>query len=460
MSALTDTSLAGQFDRLPPCSIDAERCALGSLMFAATRGDVKLVAEIRGSMHREDFYQADHQAIFDVLVARIDQGKPVDLVLLREDLKRLNLLDEMGGATYLAEIWKSMPSAAHGAHYAQVMREKAMLRQLIAMGNDMIRDGYAPSHSADKPVELFQKWMSRMSDVLNRNASTTYRTLDDVLIDVRAEMARGGVQTIPTGFRDLDHQIGGIGPGEQMVVAARPSMGKSTFGKQIALNAAHAGIPAAVVSLEEKDLKIGQNLLAGAAGIDNHQLRKPKRLTKENWQKIDAGINQLQGLPFFIADRARKVADIRSVLSVLKARHGVKLVVIDHLGRVGGVEGRTMYEKTTAVSLAISDMIKELNVAGIVLAQLNRGVESRDDKRPNMSDLRDSGAIEQDADVILFLHRDDYYYYADEGYEQNGEAELTIAKSRDGERGSVVTLRADLAHQRFENSDANVPMFD
>jgi replicative DNA helicase len=459
---LIDPSIASQFDRLPPHSVEAEQATLGAFIAVAGRGepnDEKIVAEVRAMLTREDFYQADHQIIFDVLCAMHDGGRPVDAVTLRDELRDRGLFEEVGGKNYLATLLSSVPGPSIGPHYANIVRTKSSLRKVISHANDVLRDAYAPYTTSEHGIGLAQKLMEQMAAIINASTSTSYRRLDEILSDVRAEMTAGGIEGIKTGFFELDDIIGEIGAGEEMIVAARPSMGKSLIAKQIALHNAINDVPFAIVSLEERDRKIGRNLLAGLSGIDNHKIRKAKFLAREEWVAVDHGIRQASGLPLFIVDKARKVSEIRAALSVLKARHGIRGFVLDYLGRVRGVDGKGIYEQVTNASGAVSDMIKDLKLSGIVLSQLSRAVENREDKRPNMSDLRDSGAIEQDADGILFLHREDYYHLADEQYEPTRVAEVIVGKLRDGERGGVVKLQSNLRLQRFENLVTDVPMF-
>lgn len=227
-------------------------------------------------------------------------------------------------------------------------------------------------------------------------------------------------------------------------------MGKSTMAKQIALRAARNGVASTILSLEESGSKIGRNLLAAECRLDNHRLRKPRMLNEHDWNAIDTGISQLRGFPLFVVDRARRLSDLRAELSLLVTRHNVQLAVVDYLQRVQ-VPGKDKYERAGNASEGLSDLFKELNVAGLVPVQLNRAVVGRDSKVPDMTDLRDSGQIEQDADGILFLHREDYYHIAEADYQPTHIAEVVVAKMRDGERGVSVKLESNLRYQTFEN---------
>jgi replicative DNA helicase len=224
--------------------------------------------------------------------------------------------------------------------------------------------------------------------------------------------------------------------------------------KQTALRLACSGVPAAIISLEEQKPKIGRNILAAEARVENHKLRRPSSLSEQEWHEVDEGITRLGGVPLYLVDRARRLPDIAAELTLLVASHGVRMVVVDYLQRVQA-GGRDAYERAGLASVGLSDLFKDLNVAGFVPVQLNRNPEGRDDKRPTMADLRDSGQLEQDADGILFLHREDYYHSGDPAYVPTGVAELSIGKWRDGVRGKVVKLQSNLKYQTFQDVDNN-----
>lgn len=447
------SSVAQQFDRLPPSDIEAEFCTLGSMML----GNEIDHAEITNIVGRDEFYQADHQIIFDVICDLRRKGSKVDAVILRSELDRRQLLEEIGGTSYLGTILASVPSAAHGVHYAKIVHEKATLRAMISFGNDILRRAYGASRD-DIADEMVQEGIAELTGMLERGRGTEIHKLGDVLLETYEQIEAGGAQTVSFGFSDMDLQSGGgIGVGEMIVIAARPSMGKSTLIKQIALRSAMNGVPVGIISLEEGRFKMGRNILSSECRIENQKLRNSRTLNKDDWAKLADGVARLNGLEIYIVDNKRRLSDIKSAAAIMVARHGVKMIIIDYLQRIKGVGGTSKYEQVSNTSTEISDMFKELGVAGIAVAQLNRAVENRDDKRPLMADLRDSGQIEQDADGVLFLHREDYYHLDETGYEPTSLAEVIFAKYRDGVRGKTVKLQSDLRFQTFTDQEYSQP---
>lgn len=443
-------SEARQFERLPPHSIESEKCLLSAMM-----ADPLVVPEVRLIVSREAFFQLDHQIIFDVICRLIDRGRQCDQTIVCEEMARAQVLQECGGVLYLAELVGHAPFASHAASYAATIRELWIKRETIAVATEIMRRAYGPA-SEDNSEAIAQDAASKLARLHNLHGGSGAQKLVDILIDVRQGMDSGGGSAVHTGFAALDDVIGGILPGELWLIGARPSMGKSTWIRQCAVRAARAGTPTLIISLEESKAKIGRNILSAETSIDNRRIRRPGvrgeqgSLSEAEWSKVENGINQLCGVPLWATDRSRRLQDIRAEASMMVARHGVKLVIIDYLQRVQA-GGKDSYERAGNASLGVSDMLKDLGVAGIVPVQLNRGPEQRDDKRPTMRDLRDSGQIEQDADGILFLHREDYYHTDDPQYQPTGIAELIVAKNRDGSRGVTVRLKSNLRYQAFED---------
>jgi replicative DNA helicase len=438
-------SFAGQFDRLPPHSLEAEMCLVASLVLC----DQALFMECRALVGREMFFQADHEILFDIIAKLRGDGRKVDWLIVREELSRRQMLEDIGGVAYLGQLASSVPSAAHALEYAKVVREKAVLREVIAAAHGAIQQAYAPS-ADDNAIEIAQATIQRLGESILAGADKSFHSIGDLMGEVYEQLQAGGVPMVKTGFTDLDEKTGGIGLGEEVIIAARPSMGKSTAVRQIAAQIAQSGVPVALFSREEGRHKIARNLLSTFSGVENNRIRRAS-LDEHEWHELAGTMGRFGKVPLYIVDDAWKMSDIASRLHVLVARHGVKVFILDYLQRVGGVEGKSAYERASAASLAVSDLIKKCNVAGLIVAQLNRGVEHREDRRPSMSDLRDSGQIEQDADGILFLHREDYYHLDDGNYTPTNEAELIVAKWRDGVRGQIVRLRSNLKTQMFEN---------
>lgn len=437
----------GPFDRLPPHSVESEMCVIASMLL-----DVAVVPLARAILDRSDFFLADHSIIFDAICSMSDRNMNIDALTLRSELERRQLLNEVGGTAYLAEIISSVPSAAHGPQYANDVRERSACRQMISMGESLVREAYAP-HATEQWKELAQRAMDQLVKMHQRSAGRGAIKFDEILTDVYQSLESGGGEKIPTGFFHVDELLGGgIEAGEFFLIGARPSMGKSVMAKQMSLRAAKKGIPTLLLSLEERNRKIGRNILASESRINNHRLRSPKHLNPGDWGEIASAVNRLSPIPLYSVDSIFRMDELRSEVSRCVAQHGVRLVVLDYLQRVDA-GGKNDYERATASSKGVCAMLKDLNVAGIVPVQLNRGVEGRDDKRPGISDLRASGQIEQDADVIALLHREDYYHTNDKSYFPTKIAELIFAKFRDGIRGATVKLASNLACQTFEDME-------
>jgi replicative DNA helicase len=441
-------STAEQFDRLPPSAIDAEMCAIGSLMLAGS--DSALFAEIAAVISPRDCYQPDVGIVLGIALELHRAGKPVDAVLVRAELEKRGQLVEIGGTEFLARILNSVPSSAHGVHYAKLVREAAAKREIIQAAHTAVRRAYEP-RTEETAEAIGQRLMEQVARSISVGRSLDYSSAGDVLALAYEQLERGTAPLVATQFRDIDSAIAGIALGETMVIGARPSMGKSTIARQMAMRVS-GSVPVAFISLEESREKIGRNWFSAFASIDNNRLRRGDNLLREEWEALATGIARMSSRPLYVVTRCFKLPEIRSMASLLVAKHGVKLVVIDYLQKIQ-VEGKDRFEKVTNASQELSTLWKELGVAGLVLAQLKREVTQRDDKRPTMSDLRESGQIEQDADIIAFLHREDYYHITDPNYLPTQQAEFIIAKMRDGERGRNITLKSELNFQRFADAE-------
>jgi replicative DNA helicase len=419
------TTQPDAFDRVPPHDLDAEMCLIASVML-----DRGAWLECRQHVDRESFYRADHQTIWDVVSDLYDAGKPVDSIIVRAELIKRGVYEDVGGRSYLGQLLATVPTAAHAGMYAQTVAEKSKLRRLICVGNDILRDCFSPTRSIDPASDILQRALNELATAAQAGSRTKAQRLSEMLADVRLQLPRAGSKLVPTGFRDFDNLVGGVGIGEMMLVGARPSMGKSTFARQVWVRAAKAGVPTCIVTLEETGPKIARNVLSAECRIENGKLRRGG-LSDGDWVNIDKGIDRLKDLDAFKIEKCRRLQDIAAELSLLTARYGVKLVVIDYLQRVRA-GGKDKYEQASNASEGVSSLLKDLGVAGVIPVQLNRGVEQRDEKRPTMADLRDSGQIEQDADGIVFLHREDYYHTDDGDYKPDGSRN---SSSRSGGMG-------------------------
>lgn len=451
MRTETDKSIELQFDHMPPMAIEAEKSLIASLMLAGD--NVALRCETIEGLIPAHFYSLDNRLFFQSITTMIQRGDAIDAISVREHLNQRAKFDDAGGNTYLAEILNTVPSAAHGPHYAKIVKDRAMRRALIAHANEITRTVYAATDD-DDASEIGQAAMSRLSAMIARRATSSIRPIEDVMQEVYESLESGDCPTILTGLHDLDMATGGIMRGEEVIIASRPSMGKSTLARQIAINAVMNGVRVGFISNEESNAKIARNMIANIGGLDSQKMRSPQTIANHDWRKITDGIATMTSRPLFVCDHARSLKDVMATASLLVARHGCELLIIDYLQRIGGTQGQSEYERVSEASLAVSNMVKELHVAGIVTAQLNRGTEHRDDKRPSMADLRSSGQIEQDADGVILLYREDYYRATDPDRKTepfDNLAELIIAKWRDGVRGGTVLLKARLKNQAFDN---------
>jgi replicative DNA helicase len=443
MSQIMDTSIARQFDKLPPHSIQAEMCLLASMML-----DKEIVGQVVQIVDREAFYQADHQIMFDVLLKLYEQNRPIDAVIVREELAKRQLLDEVGGVPYLMQIIESVPSAAHGAHYASIVREKGLLRQLIAASNDVLRDAYAPHEQADVVLDKAEK---RIFEIAQKKVGGSMQKMEDVLHEVFEMIENRGQRGIETGFFELDDMMNGLQNGEMIIVAARPSMGKTALAMNIIEHvSADNRLPCAVFSLEMSKQQLAQRLLCSRGEIDAHKLRKGL-LQSHEYAHLANVVGELAKAPIWVDDSPGLTPlELRAKARRLKLQHDIKCIMIDYMQLMDnpGVESRQ--QQISEISRAIKAVARELAVPVIALSQLNRASEGRDGHRPRMSDLRESGSIEQDADVIMLLHREDYYRMSEPDFQPDNIAEVIIAKQRNGPTGTVKLTFLNKA-TRFEN---------
>jgi replicative DNA helicase len=430
MSQLIDPSMARQFERLPPHSIEAEMCLLASMML-----DKEMIGQIVQIVDREVFYQADHQVIYDVLVKLYEQNRPIDAVIVREELAKRQLLEEVGGVAYLAQILNSVPSAAHGAHYASIVREKGMLRQLIAASNDILRDAYAPHEQADIVLDKAEK---KIFEIAQKKVGGAMVPMETVLHEVFEMIENRGQAGVPTGFYDMDEMLNGLQPGEMIIVAARPSMGKTAFAMNLIEHiAADARLPVAVFSLEMSKQQLAQRMLCSRGEIDAHKLRKGL-LNAEEYTKLATVVGELAKAPIWVDDSPGLTPlELRAKCRRLKLQHDVRCIMIDYMQLMDNPGPESRQQQISEISRGIKAVARELNVPVIALSQLNRASEGRDGHRPRMSDLRESGSIEQDADVICLLHREDYYRMQEPDFQPDNIAEVIVAKQRNGPTGTV-----------------------
>src|SRR5205085_1082941 len=421
----------------------AEMCLIASMML-----DKEMIGNVVQIVDREAFYQADHQILFDILVKLYEQNRPVDAVILRDELLKRQLLDEVGGVAYLGQILSSVPSAAHGAHYAGIVREKALLRQLIAASNDILRDAYAPHEKADLVLDKAEK---KIFDIAQKKVGGAMSSLGDVAMEVYEMLEEKGRRGIETSFFELDDMLNGLQAGEMVIVAARPSMGKTAFAMNIIEHvAADSLLPCAVFSLEMSKQQLAQRMLCSRGQIDAHKLRKGM-LQAHEYAHLANVVGELAKAPIWVDDSPGLTPlDLRAKARRLKLQHDVKCLMIDYMQLMDNPGPESRQQQISEISRGIKAVARELNVPVIALSQLNRASEGRDGHRPRMSDLRESGSIEQDADVIMLLHREDYYRMSEPDFQPDNIAEVIIAKQRNGPTGTVkLTFLSKTT--RFEN---------
>jgi replicative DNA helicase len=451
VSQLIESTPASHFDRLPPSAIDAEMCMLASMML-----ERELVGQIVQITSRDDLYQADHQIIFDIIVRLYEQNRPVDAVILRDELGKRQLLDEIGGVAYLGQILNTVPSAAHGEHYAKIVREKALLRQLIAASNDILRDAYAPHEQADLVLDKAEK---RIFEIASKKVGNSIVAMETVLHEVFEMIESRGQRGIETGFFELDDMMNGLQNGEMVIVAARPSMGKTAFAMNVIERVSADGrLPCAVFSLEMSKQQLAQRMLCSRGEIDAHKLRKGM-LQAHEYAHLANVVGELAKAPIWVDDSPGLTPlELRAKARRLKLQHDIKLIMIDYMQLMDNPGPENRQQQISEISRAIKSVARELNVPVIALSQLNRASEGRDGHRPRMSDLRESGSIEQDADVIMLLHREDYYRMSEPDFQPDNIAEIIIAKQRNGPTGTVKLTFLNKT-TRFENLSTHADPF-
>ncbi|MFC5703109.1 replicative DNA helicase [Cohnella faecalis] len=423
-----------QFDRVPPQNLEAEQAVLGAILLES-EALITSMERIRA----EDFYSVGHQRIYDAIVALNDDNEPFDLITLTARLQDKGELEEVGGVGYLAKLASSVPTAANVEYYAQIVEEKSMLRRLIRAATQIVSNGYA---SEDDVGALLNDAEQRILELSNRRASTGFISIRDVLMDVfeRVEFLfnhKGGVTGIPSGFPDLDKMTAGFQRNDLIIVAARPSVGKTAFALNVAQNVAvRANETVAIFSLEMSAPQLVQRMICAESNVDASRMRTGY-LEGDDWEKLSMAIGSLSEAQVYIDDTPGiTVADIRAKCRRLKKEKGLGMILIDYLQLIQGrgKAGENRQQEVSEISRTLKQIARELEVPVIALSQLSRGVEQRQDKRPMMSDLRESGSIEQDADIVAFLYRDDYY---DKESEKKDIIEIIIAKQRNGPVGTV-----------------------
>jgi len=435
-------------ERLPPQSREAERCVLGSLL-----RDNSVIGDVIQIVHADNFYQDAHQKIFQGIVSLYDKGHPVDLVMLAEVLKQQKQIEDVGGYAYLAELWDAAPTAANAEYYARIVRDRAVVRNLIHVSTEILRDAYDQTQPADELLESAER---KILDVAQRGLTGQTMTLEAALreaydrIDSRYTGDVKAISGLRTEYTDLDELTAGLQNSEMIIVAARPSVGKTSFALNLVRNIItreRESAPVFFVSLEQSRIELAERLLCSQARVDSHKLRTG-RLSGEDMQKLIEAGGILRNTKLFIDDSpGQGMLRISANARRLKLRHDLKLVVIDYLQLIEPDNRRDpRQEQVAQISRRLKFLAKELNIPVIALAQVNRASEDRQDHRPRLADLRESGSLEQDADTVLILHRPDRF----EPGQHEGVVEVIVAKQRNGPTGEI-TLAYLKEFMRYED---------
>jgi replicative DNA helicase len=432
-------------ERSLPSSVEAERSVLGSILL-----DNRLCNQAMEVLRPDDFYLDSHRKIYEKMISLSEMGRPIDPMILGEELQRAGEYDQVGGRPYVAGLVDSIPRLENIEHYARIVKGKATLRRMIAASNQIIASCFEQEQEVESILDQAEKAIfaiaeDRMREGFTDVGSIAHKRLEEIeSMAGRAEMITG----VPTGFTDLDKMTAGLQRSDLVIVAARPSMGKTSFALNVAQYAARSGYTVGVFSLEMSSQQLVSRLLCSEAHIDAHRFRTGY-LNREEWARLADGLHRLSESRIFIDDSPGiTTLEMRAKARRLKQEHGLDMLVVDYLQLIqsrGRTDSRT--NEVSQISRDLKMLAKELDVPLIALSQLSRAPETRTDHRPQLSDLRESGSIEQDADVVAFIYREEMYGQTDEN---QGVAELIIGKQRNGPTGSV-KMAFLKEFTRFEN---------
>ena len=426
-----------ELGKVPPHDEDAEQAVLGSML---TDNDAVMAAV---EVLKEDaFYREDNKIIYQAILNLYSKSEPIDIITLKDELESMGKFEQVGGFEYLASLPDKVPTTANVQKYIKIVEEKSVLRNLIKTANEIIELGYNPTEDVEDIMDGAEK---KIFDIMQSKNTKSYTPIKDVLVESFTNLEKlynqkQHVTGVPTQFYDLDDKTAGLHGSELILVAARPAMGKTAFALNIATNAAlRANVPVAIFSLEMSKDQLVNRMLCSEAMVDSNKVRTGK-LDEEDWTKLAEAIGPLSEAGVYIDDTPGiSVMEIRTKCRKLKMEKNIGLVVIDYLQLISGSNKRngSREQEISEISRSLKVLAKELNVPVIALSQLSRAVEQRPDHRPMLSDLRESGAIEQDADIVMFLYRDDYY---NPDSEEKDISEVIIAKHRAGSTGTVKLL--------------------
>jgi len=400
--------------------------------------DKEAIYRVMKTLRPEDFYRESHRLIYEAMLYLNENGTPVDLITVSELLKQQGTLEKAGGVAYLASLAEMVPTSANVEFYTRIVEEKALLRTLIDLSTRIAAMGY---DEGEEPEKLIAEAERMLMELGSRRVASAFFSIKDILLNTFSHLEylynnRGSITGVPTSFSDLDRLCSGLQPSDFIILAGRPSMGKTSLGLCIAYNAAlKHNIPVAIFSLEMSKEQLVQRILCAEARVDQHRIRSGD-LDEDDWRKLHETARVLAKAPIYIDDTpALSVRQVRAKARQLKAEKGLGLILIDYLQMMtGSRRSENRQQEISEISRSLKGLAKELNIPVLALAQLSRSVEQRPNKRPVMSDLRESGSLEQDADLIMFIYRDEYY---NPDSEKKGIAEIIISKHRNGPVGTV-----------------------
>ena len=421
--------------KIPPSDIEAEQAILGSML--TDKDSVMSAIEV---LKPDDFYREDNKAIYEAICNLYSRSEPIDIITVKSELVANGKFENVGGLEYLAILPDKVPTTANVEKYIKIVEEKSLLRNLIRTANEIITLGYSQTEEVEDIMDMAER---KIFDLLKERSKTTYTPIKDVLVETFAQIERlynksDVITGIPTGFIELDYKTAGLHNSDLILVAARPAMGKSAFVINIASNAAiRAKVPVVIFNLEMSKEQVANRILCSEAMVDSNKIRTGK-IEEEDWTKLAGALGPISDAPIYIDDTPGiSIMEIRAKCRKLKLEKNIGLIIIDYLQLVSasGKRNSSREQEISEISRSLKILAKELNVPVIALSQLSRAPEQRkDDHRPILSDLRESGAIEQDADIVMFLYRDDYY---NENSEDKNIAEVILAKHRGGSTGTV-----------------------
>ena len=424
-----------ELGKIPPNDVEAEQAVIGSML--TDRDAVISAIEV---LKEEDFYREDNKTIYEAILNLYNRSEPIDIITLKAELTSMGMFDKIGRLEYIVGLPEKVPTTANVEKYISIVKEKSELRRLIKAANEIIEQGYDPTENIDDIMNSAEK---KIFNIMQDKDQKSYSPIKDVLIDAFTELEqlynqKQHITGVPTGFIDLDYKTAGLHNSDLILIAARPAMGKSAFALNIATNAAlKAKVPAVLFSLEMSKEQMVNRILCSEAMVDSNKVRTGK-IDDDDWIKLADTMGDLSEAPIYIDDTPGiSINEIRAKCRKLKLEKNIGLVVIDYLQLVQGSSKRAQgsrEQEISEISRSLKILAKEINVPVIALSQLSRAPEQRPDHRPMLSDLRESGAIEQDADIVMFLYRDDYY---NEDSEDKGLAEVIVAKHRAGSTGTV-----------------------